>query len=97
MSRAVLNVCFKNAIKNSFYVYSNCYLFWEIIPHTAVILYDYRMSKKEKEEVRRSRPYWNFWKVVFAGWLIRYPRQCFTIIGVPLGFLIVLIYNAVTR
>ena len=51
-----MNVCFKNAIKNSFYVYSNCYLFWEIIPHTAVILYDYRMSKKEKEEeLRKSR------------------------------------------
>ena len=22
-------------------------------------------------------PYWNFWKVVFAGWLIRYPGKFF--------------------
>jgi len=22
---------------------------------------------------RREKPYWNFWKVVFAGWLIQYP------------------------
>ena len=21
----------------------------------------------------KNPPYWNFWKVVFAGWLIRYP------------------------
>ena len=26
-------------------------------------------------------PYWNFWRAVFAGWLIRYPRQIFKIIG----------------
>jgi hypothetical protein len=45
----------------------------------------------------KNKPYWNFWKVVFAGWLIRYPRQCFTILGVPLGFLIVVIYNAVAK
>ena len=44
---------------------------------------------------RRKNPYWNFWKVVFAGWLIRYPRQCFSIFGGTAGFLIILIYNAV--
>ena len=22
---------------------------------------------------KNSEPYWNFWKVVFAGWLIKYP------------------------
>jgi hypothetical protein len=52
---------------------------------------------KKKEKMRGSRPYWNFWKVVFAGWLIRYPGKMLRIFGVPLGFLIVLIYNAVTK
>lgn len=28
-----------------------------------------------------SEPYWNFWKVVFAGWLIRYPMQILKGIG----------------
>jgi hypothetical protein len=42
-------------------------------------------------------PYWGFWKVIFAGWLIRYPGKMLRIFGVPLGFLIVLIYNAVTK
>jgi len=45
----------------------------------------------------RRDPYWNFWKVVFAGWLIRYPKTMGRIILVPLGFLIVLIYNAVVN
>jgi hypothetical protein len=45
----------------------------------------------------QRRPYWNFWKVVFAGWLIRYPGKMLRIFGVPLGFLIVLIYNAMTK
>jgi hypothetical protein len=22
---------------------------------------------------KNSQPYWNFWRAVFAGWLIRYP------------------------
>ena len=48
-------------------------------------------------KVLKKSPYWNFWKVVFAGWLIRYPRQCFTLIGIPLGFLLVFIYNAVAK
>ena len=45
----------------------------------------------------KSRPYWNFWKVIFAGWLIRHPTKCFKIIGVPLGILIVMIYNAIVN
>jgi hypothetical protein len=45
----------------------------------------------------RRKPYWNFWKVVFAGWMIRYPGKMFRIIGVPLGILIVIIYNSVTK
>ena len=27
-------------------------------------------------------PYWNFWKVIFAGWLIRYPMIFFKTIFV---------------
>jgi hypothetical protein len=38
-------------------------------------------------------PYWNFWKVVLAGWIIRYPRPFF----VALGFCMVVIYNVVTK
>jgi hypothetical protein len=45
----------------------------------------------------RRTPYWNFYRAVLAGWLIRYPKQTFRVIGVPLGILIVLIYNAVTK
>jgi hypothetical protein len=56
---------------------------------------------KQKQMVprreRRSDPYWNFWRVILAGWIIRYPGKFFRIIGVPLGFLLVLIYNAVTK
>ena len=29
----------------------------------------------------REDPYWNFWRAVFAGWLIRYPMQIFKGIG----------------
>ena len=29
-------------------------------------------------------PYWNFWRAVFAGWLIRYPRFFMKVIGVSL-------------
>ena len=52
---------------------------------------------------RTKTPYWNrgprwgFWKVVFAGWLIRYPGKMMRIFGVPLGILIVTIYNALTK
>ena len=30
------------------------------------------MSYKKRP---RTEPYWNFWRAVFAGWLIRYPMQ----------------------
>jgi hypothetical protein len=43
----------------------------------------------------RRNLYWTFWKVVFAGWLIRYPKTMGKIVLLPLGFLVVLIYNAV--
>ena len=44
---------------------------------------------------RKNAPYWNFWRVIFAGWIIRYPGTFFKIIGVPFGIIIVLIYNSV--
>ena len=45
----------------------------------------------------KKRPYWNFWRVIFAGWLIRYPGKFSRIFFVFIGFLIVLIYNAITN
>jgi hypothetical protein len=48
-------------------------------------------------KMRRRDPYWNFWKVIFAGWIIRYPGTFFKIIGVPLGIMIVMIYNSVVN
>jgi len=42
-------------------------------------------------------PYWNFWRVVFAGWLIKYPKTMGKIALTTLGILIVLIYNACSR
>ena len=50
--------------------------------------------KKIRPQKNRSKPYWNFWKVVFAGWLIRYPKTYLKLIGLPIGFLLVMIYNA---
>lgn len=29
-------------------------------------------------------PYWNFWRAVFAGWMIRYPKQIFQMVGIVL-------------
>jgi hypothetical protein len=52
---------------------------------------------KTPRRYSQRTPYWNFWKVVFAGWLIRYPGKMLRIFGVPLGFLIVMIYNAITK
>jgi len=47
-----------------------------------------------------KRPYWNFWKVVFAGWLIQYPRRFFAVFRFPFflltGIGIVAIYNMLT-
>jgi hypothetical protein len=58
-------------------------------------LVNLRQRQMVRGRERRSKPYWNFWKVVFAGWLIRYPGKMFRIIGIPLGILIVMLYNAV--
>jgi len=59
---------------------------------------NYPLYKKIRRQKNSPQtPYWNFWKVVFAGWLIRYPGKVFRIFGVPLGFLLVLIYNALSK
>jgi hypothetical protein len=50
-----------------------------------------------KTNFRRRSPYWNFFRVVLAGWMIRYPKTASKVILVPLGFLLVLIYNAVVK
>ena len=39
------------------------------------------------------RPYWTFWKVVLAGWMVRYPKTFFALLGICIA----LIYNAVTK
>jgi hypothetical protein len=49
--------------------------------------------KKIRRQKNRA-PYWNFWKVVFAGWLIRYPKTFAKLIGIPIGFILIMIYNA---
>ena len=42
------------------------------------------LSTKEKMEdavfaqAKAYNPYWNFWRVVFAGWLIKYPGKFFS-------------------
>ena len=41
-----------------------------------------KTSVKTNPENEKMEPYWNFWKVVFAGWLIRYPKQILKGIGV---------------
>lgn len=33
-------------------------------------------------------PYWNIYRAVLAGWLIRYPRQMLSIAGILLGLII---------
>jgi hypothetical protein len=52
------------------------------------------VKKNRRQKISPKTPYWNFWRVVFAGWLVRYPKQTINIIGIPVGILLVLIYNA---
>lgn len=59
---------------------------------------NYPLYKKiRRQKISPKTPYWNFWRVVFAGWLIRYPGKVFRIVGVPLGILLAIIYNALTK
>jgi len=50
-----------------------------------------------KKSPQRIEPYWNFWRVVFAGWLIRYPGKFIRPLGILVGFFLVLIYNAIVN
>jgi hypothetical protein len=52
------------------------------------------VKKNRRQKISSKPPYWNFWRVVFAGWLVRYPKQTIRIIGIPVGILLALIYNA---
>jgi len=45
----------------------------------------------------KKSPYWNFWRVVLAGWMIRYPGKIIRPLGILAGFLIVVIYNALSN
>jgi hypothetical protein len=55
---------------------------------------NYLYHQKNRARKNSSKtPYWNFWRVVFAGWLIQYPRPFF----VAIGFILVMIYSAVTK
>ena len=64
---------------------------------TVEILEPSHRSNHQKEE-KRNDPYWNFWRAVFAGWLIRYPANFFAVVKFPLyillGIVVVFIYNA---
>lgn len=50
-------------------------------------------KQPRKKKMKKRTPYWNFWKVVFAGWLIRYPRQIFKMIGVSALFVLFMIVS----
>ena len=39
----------------------------------------------------QRKPYWNFWRAVFAGWLIRYPGKIFKGVGMFFLFIVFLI------
>jgi hypothetical protein len=59
---------------------------------------NYLYPQKIRRQKKYSKtPYWNFYRVVFAGWLIRYPKQTIRIIGIPIGIIIAIIYNAATK
>ncbi len=45
-----------------------------------------KMPEREEPMGYKKRPnkepYWNFWRAVFAGWMIRYPKQIFKVVGI---------------
>ena len=53
----------------------------------------------KKNFQNKKTPNWNFWRAVFAGWLIRYPANFFGIVKFTLylllGIVVVYIYNRV--
>ena len=40
-----------------------------------------------------QKPYWNMWRVIFVGLVIRNPK----VLLVPLGFLLAVLYNLLTN
>ena len=46
--------------------------------------------------MKPPEPYWNFWRAVFAGWLIRYPGKIFKGIGMFFLFIVFMIFMAVS-
>ena len=58
------------------------------------------MKKSPYSYSPKKPPYWNFWRAVFAGWLIRYPEKFFGIVKFPLylllGIIAVNIYKLIT-
>ena len=59
-----------------------------------------RIKRKEKQMGYKGRPhrepYWNFWRAVFAGWLIRYPGKIFKGIGMFFLFIVFMVFMAVS-
>ena len=53
-----------------------------------------QLEKKPMGYKRRphTTPYWNFWRAVFAGWLIRYPGKIFKGIGMFFLFIVFLVF-----
>ena len=57
----------------------------------------YIKLKSNTQRIKKKVPYWNIWRAVFAGWLIRYPGKIFNIIRFPLfgliGAIVVILCN----
>ena len=41
-----------------------------------------------RRHYKGKTPYWNFWKVVLAGWLIQRPGLIFKILAIPAGMIL---------
>ena len=54
------------------------------------------MREPESMTQRDRVPYWNFWRAVFAGWLIRYPGKIFKGIGMFFLFIVFMVFLAVS-
>ena len=53
-------------------------------------------EKNSRSKKYLREPYWNFWRVVFAGWFIRYPGTVLRITCIPLGIMVVWIHKILT-
>jgi hypothetical protein len=49
--------------------------------------------RSHKTPFRKRIPYWNFWRVILAGWIIKCPK----IVWIPIVFSVILIYNAIVK